>query len=74
MFIPGVTFGVGLASLALFFGLTTIAIQSTTTANPAHVLVANLAGFAVWAIVLGLLVDAPDTYLAPGLFLFDLAS
>ncbi len=73
MFIPGITFGVGLASIALFFGLTTIAIQSTTTANPAHVLVANLAGFAIWAIVLGLLVTR-DSYLAPGLFLFNIAS
>ena len=70
MFIPGIDLGVGLASIALFFGLTTIAIQSTTTANPAHVLVANLAGFAVWAIVLGLLVGS-DSYLAPGIFLFN---
>ncbi len=68
--IPGVSFGVGLASIALFFGLTTIAIQSTTTAGPAHVLAANLAGFAIWAIVLGLLVTS-ESYLAPGIFLVD---
>ena len=73
MFIPGIDLGVGLASIALFFGLTTIAIQSTTTANPAHVLVANLAGFAVWAIVLGLLVTSTN-FLAPGVFLFDASS
>ena len=70
VFIPGIDFGVGLASIALFFGLTTIAIQSTTSAGPAHVLVANLAGFALWAIVLGLLVTS-ETFLAPGIFLFD---
>ena len=70
MFIPGVSFGVGLASVALFFGLTTIAIQSTTAAGPAHVLIANLSGFAIWAIVLGLLVTS-ESYLAPGIFLFD---
>jgi hypothetical protein len=70
MFIPGVDFGVGLASIALFFGLTTIAIQATTPANPARVLVANLAGFSVWAIVLGLLVT-DNNFLAPGIFLFD---
>ncbi len=70
MFIPGVDFGVGLASIALFFGLTTIAIQATTPANPARVLVANLAGFSVWAIVLGLLVT-DSNFLAPGIFLFD---
>lgn len=73
MFIPGIDIGVGLASVALFFGLTTIAIQSTTTASPAHVLVANLAGFAVWAIVLGLLAS-PDNQFAPGIFLFDVPS
>ncbi len=70
LFIPGINFGVGLASVALFFGLTTIAIQSVTEASAARVLVANLAGFAVWAIVLGLLVSS-DSYLAPGIFLFD---
>ncbi len=73
MFIPGISFGVGLASVALFFGLTTIAIQSTTAAGPAHVLVANLAGFAIWAIVLGLLVTS-ESYLAPGIFLIDSSS
>jgi hypothetical protein len=74
MFIPGITFGVGLTSLALLFGLSTMAIQSTTAANPAHVLVASIAGFAIWAIVLSLLVDYPDNFLAPGIFLFDLTS
>lgn len=73
IFIPGVSFGIGLASIALFFGLTTIAIQTVTPANPARVLVANLAGFAVWAIVLGLLVTS-DSFLAPGIFLFDAPS
>ncbi len=70
MFIPGIDFGVALASVALFFGLTTIAVQAVTPANPARVLVANLAGFAVWAIVLGLLMTS-DSFLAPGIFLFD---
>ena len=70
MFVPGINFGVALASVALFFGLTTIAIQAVTPADPARVLVANLAGFAVWAIVLTLLVTS-DSSLAPGIFLFD---
>ena len=73
IFIPDIGFGIGLASVALFFGLTTIAIQATTTAGPARVLVANLAGFAIWALVLGLLVRS-DSYLAPGIFLFDSTS
>ena len=70
MFIPAIDFGIALASVALFFGLTSVAIQAVTTANPARALVANLAGFAVWAIVLTLLVGS-DTWLAPGIFVFD---
>lgn len=73
MFVPGVDVGVALASVALLFGLTTIAIQAVTDASPAQVLVANLAGFAVWAIALGLLATS-ETPLAPGIFLFDAAS
>jgi hypothetical protein len=70
MFIPGLDFGIGLASIALYFGLTTIAVQSVTPADPARVLVANLAGFAIWAMVLGLLVTS-DSVFAPGFFVFD---
>ena len=70
MFIPGIGYGVGLVSLILLFGLTNIAIQAVTPADPARVLVANAAGFAVWAIVLGLLVTS-STYLAPGIFLLN---
>lgn len=67
LLIPGINFGLGLTSIALFFGLTNIAIQSVTTAEPAKVLAANAAGFAVWAVILALLVDN-TTYLAPGIF------
>jgi hypothetical protein len=73
LFVPGVDFGIGLTSIALFFGLTTIAIQATTTANPARVLMANFAGFAIWAMVLGLLATS-ESYLAPGIFLVDATS
>jgi hypothetical protein len=74
MFIPVISFGIALASVALFFGLTTIAIQAVTPANGARVLVANLAGFAIWAIVMSLLVSASDSKVnpyAPGIFLYD---
>ncbi|MEX1252770.1 MAG: hypothetical protein WEE64_00370 [Dehalococcoidia bacterium] len=70
MFIPGIDFGIALASIALFFGLTTIAIQAVTTANAARVLVANLVGFGVWAMVLGLLVNG-ESFFAPGIFLMN---
>jgi hypothetical protein len=70
LFIPAIDFGIGLASVALLFGLTTLAIHAVTPANPARVLVANLAGFAVWAIVLGLL-STGSSQLAPGIFLIE---
>ncbi len=70
VFIPGIGSGIGLASLVLLFGLSNIAIQAVTPADPARVLIANVAGFTVWAIVLGLLVTS-NNYLAPGIFLFD---
>jgi hypothetical protein len=68
LLIPGINYGIALASIALFFGLTTIAIQSVTTAEPAKVLMANAAGFVIWAVILTLLVDN-RTYLAPGIFI-----
>jgi len=73
MFIPAADFGIGLASIALFFGLSTIAVQAATNASAGTVLVCNAAGFAVWAIVLGFLVT-DSSYFAPGLFLMDAAN
>ena len=70
LFIPGLDFGIGVASLAILFGLTQIAMQSATDAPAGQVLAANGAGFAVWAIVLGLLVSDSHAY-APGFFLLD---
>ncbi|HLF70762.1 MAG TPA: hypothetical protein VI759_01220 [Dehalococcoidia bacterium] len=74
MFIPGISFGIGVAALALTFGLTTIAIKSATTADQAQVLVANLVGFLVWASVLTLASSANATTTkphAPGIFLYN---
>ena len=70
MFIPGLDFGIALASIGLLFGLTGIAIQSVTTADPARVLVSNLVGFTVWSCALTLLVSSSNAY-APGIFLFN---
>jgi hypothetical protein len=74
MFIPGISFGIGVAALALTFGLTTIAIKSATTADQAQVLVANLVGFLVWASLLTLVSSANTTSTkphAPGIFLYN---
>ena len=71
IFIPGLDYGLGLAALALFFGTTVLAVQTATDAPAGRVLVANAAGFAVWAIVLALLVSDTHAY-APGFFVFHL--
>ncbi|MDP9236099.1 MAG: hypothetical protein M3P30_01645 [Chloroflexota bacterium] len=70
MFIPGIDFGVALLAIALFFGTTVIAVQSATNAPAGRALVATAAGFAVWAIVLGLVTTSSKTW-APGIFVLD---
>jgi hypothetical protein len=69
MIIPGLDYGIGLAALGLTFGTTQIALQSATDAPPAKVLIANAAGFAVFAIVVQLFAGDTNTY-APGVFIF----
>ena len=74
MFIPGISFGIGLTSLGLTLGLTNIAIQYVTTASPGRVLMSNLAGFFVWCSVLTLLAGGSVRSVephAPGVFLFN---
>lgn len=74
MFIPGLSLAIGLASLALTFGLTNVAISRVTTADEARVLVANGIGFFVWCAALTLLASASATNVephAPGIFLFN---
>lgn len=75
MFIPGISMAIGLTSLAMAFGLTGIALQRVTTADPARVLLANAAGFLVWASLLTVFAGANATSnhirpYAPGVFLF----
>ncbi len=71
-FVPEISLAIGLASVALTFGLTGVAIQYVTTAGPLRVLAANLCGFFVWASVLTLLASSGSSSLqpnAPGVFL-----
>ncbi|HEX5368864.1 MAG TPA: YIP1 family protein [Dehalococcoidia bacterium] len=70
MFIPEISFAIGLAALVLAFGLTNIAIRSVTSADPARVMVANLLGFFVWCAALTLLAKASNPN-SPGIFLFN---
>lgn len=74
MFLPVVSFAVGLAALALVFGVTCVAISYVCSANPAQILVANLAGFLVWAIALTVLASGSGENRkphAPGIFLYQ---
>jgi hypothetical protein len=72
LFIPGLDFGIGLASVVLLFGTTVIAVSSATDAPAGRVLASVGAGFAVWALILSLFVSTDyfwDTW-APNILLF----
>ena len=66
----------GAFAVATTLLLTNVAIQATTDAEPQQVIVSNLAGFLVFAIVLGILANVAQIYdiggLAPGIFFFEL--
>ena len=68
----------GAFAVATTLLLTNAAIQATTDAEPRQVIVSNLAGFLVFAIVLGILANVAQIYdtggLAPGIFFFSLAT
>ena len=73
MFIPGLSFAIGVSSLGLTVALSTIAIKSVTTADNGQVLIANLFGFFVWASALTLLASSVEPH-APGVFLYNAVS
>ena len=66
----------GAFAVATTLLLTNVAIQATTDAEPQQVIVSNLAGFLVFAIVLGILANFAQIYdiggLAPGILFFEL--
>ena len=80
-----ISFLVFISVLAVPFGafavaatllLTNVAMQATTDAEPQQVIVSNLAGFFVFAIVLGILANVGQIYdtggIAPGIFFVSL--
>ena len=69
MSIHKLDYGIGIAVLGVLFGTTQIAVQTATDASAGKALAANAVGFAVWVIVLNLLVTS-DNILAPGVFIF----
>jgi len=66
----------GVASLALAVLLTSAAIQSASSAHPQQALTANITGFTVFAVVMGIMANIAEVNtvggLAPGLFFFSL--
>lgn len=70
MFIPGISFGVALVALVTWVVASIFALQTAFEMPIQRAVVASLAGFAVWAIILPLIVGGDDP-LGPGIMLFD---
>ena len=70
MVIPALSFGVGIAVIGAWLLATQVAIERATGASSTQALVANLAGFALWAIGMSLLATAGEPF-APGPFLAE---
>ncbi|MEI7925875.1 MAG: hypothetical protein WCI61_06780 [Chloroflexota bacterium] len=70
MAIRPVAFGIGLTALAAWVATTQVALQRTSGRTGGEVVVANLAGFAAWAVIMSLLASATNQT-APGPFLAE---
>lgn len=70
MVIPSISFGIGLLALAAWVATTQVAVERTIGRGGGDVLAANLAGFAVWAIVMSLLATGSNQ-IGPGPFLAE---
>jgi len=80
--VVGFSIPFGVFSMACAVLLTYFATQSASSAEPRQILVANFAGFAVFAVVMGILANIVEVSstggaqiggLSPGLFFFDLS-
>lgn len=80
--VVGFTIPFGVFAMTCAVLLTYFATESASSAEPRQILVANFAGFAVFAIVMGVLANIGEVSstggaqiggLAPGLFFFDLS-
>ena len=67
---PVIEFPVGLIALGGTVGCSVLAVRAASGASPGQALMATMAGFAVFALVLGILGNS-DTDLAPGIFALD---
>ena len=71
VFIPGFGFGLAMMAIALTFFYTNYALRAAYPGiDPMRVMIACLAGMAVWAMILPLLTSS-DNQFAPGPFVFE---
>jgi hypothetical protein len=70
MAVPMISFGVGLVAVGTWALTTQAAIERATGLNGRPVVIANAAGFAVWAIAMSLLATSTNQ-IAPGPFLAE---
>lgn len=68
--LPGVAFGVGIAAIGVWVMAMQVAVERVTELRGWPVLLANAAGFAVWALALSVLSTSGNS-LAPGPFLAE---
>jgi hypothetical protein len=66
MFIPGLSFGIALAAVVLWFVMSTYAVQAASNAQSDRVVMANAIGFIVFAVVMALI--ARESGLTTGVF------
>lgn len=71
IFIPGIGFAFGLLSVSLLFFYTMYGVRAAfPSIDPLRVLIAVVAGFAVWSMILPLLTSSGDAF-APGVFIYE---
>jgi len=76
IFISFLAVPLGVIAVGATLVLSYVAIQAATDAQPQQVMLANIVGFLVFAVVLGILSNLSEVYntggLAPGIFFFNL--
>ena len=70
MLVPAISFGAGLFALAMWVLTTQIAVERASGADTGQAMIANLAGFGAWVMVMSLLATG-NNQLAPGPFLAE---
>ena len=70
MLVPAVSFGAGLFALTMWVLTTQIAVEHVSGTDVGQAMIANLAGFGAWVIVMSLLATGSNQ-LAPGPFLAE---